>query len=93
MDTKSFGRGPPSLVDDQFTEDSGVADFNEQVWRVLRERGHLEQIAPMTAGLTIQTTTDLRSLPIAPWAGLGVIAAWAIASLMLGALLLRRRDA
>jgi hypothetical protein len=28
------------VVDDQFTEDSGVADFNEQVWRVLRERGH-----------------------------------------------------
>jgi hypothetical protein len=28
------------MVDDQFTEDSGVADFNEQVWRVLRERGH-----------------------------------------------------
>ena len=27
------------MVDDQFTEDSGVADFNEQVWRVLRERG------------------------------------------------------
>lgn len=44
-------------MDDQFTEDSGVADFNEQVWRVLRERGHLEQIASMTAGLTIQTTT------------------------------------
>jgi hypothetical protein len=28
------------VVDDQFTEDSGVADFNEQLWRVLRERGH-----------------------------------------------------
>ena len=27
-------------MDGQFTEDSGVADFNEQVWRVLRERGH-----------------------------------------------------
>ena len=46
----------------------------------------------MTAGLDIPATTDLRSLPIAPWAGLGVIAAWAIASLMLGALLLRLCD-
>ena len=38
-------------------------------------RRHLEQIAPMTAGLAIQATTNLRSLPIAPWAGLGVLAA------------------
>jgi hypothetical protein len=29
------------MVDCQFTGDSGVADFNEQVWGVLRERGHL----------------------------------------------------
>jgi hypothetical protein len=27
------------VVDCQFTEDSEVVDFNEQVWRVLRERG------------------------------------------------------
>jgi len=40
MTPKSFGRGPPSVVDSQFTEDSEVMDFNEQVWRVLRERGH-----------------------------------------------------
>jgi ABC-2 type transport system permease protein len=30
---------------------------------------HLQQIAPMTAGLAIQATTGLRSLPISPWAG------------------------
>ena len=29
---------------------------------------HLEQIAPMTAGLAIQATTDLHGLPISPWA-------------------------
>lgn len=51
------------------------------------------QTAPMTAGLAIQATTNLRSLPIAPWAGLGVLAAWAAASLLIGALLLRFRDA
>jgi ABC-2 type transport system permease protein len=54
---------------------------------------HLKQIAPMTAGLTIQATTGLRSLPISPWSGLGVLAAWAAAALLVGGLLLRLRDA
>ncbi|MGH7734927.1 MAG: ABC transporter permease, partial [Gemmatimonadales bacterium] len=54
---------------------------------------HLQQIAPMTAGLAIQATTGLRSLPISPWAGLGVLAAWAAAALLAGGLLLRMRDA
>jgi ABC-2 type transport system permease protein len=56
-------------------------------------RRHLEQLAPMTAGLSIQATTHLRALPIAPWAGLGVLAAWAAAALLLAAFLLRHRDA
>ena len=56
-------------------------------------RRHLEQIAPMTAGLAIQATIDLRSQPIAPWAGLGVVAAWAAAALLVAVLLLRMRDA
>jgi ABC-2 type transport system permease protein len=56
-------------------------------------RRHLQQIAPMTAGLSIQATTNLRSLPIAPWRGLGVLAAWAVAALLIGGLLLRLRDA
>jgi ABC-2 type transport system permease protein len=54
---------------------------------------HLQQIAPMTAGLTVQATVNLRSLPIGPWAGLGVTAAWAAGALLLGGLLLRLRDA
>jgi ABC-2 type transport system permease protein len=54
---------------------------------------HLEQIGPMTAGLAIQATTHLSHLPIAPWAGLGVLAAWAAAALLGGGLLLRLRDA
>jgi ABC-2 type transport system permease protein len=54
---------------------------------------HLEQIAPMTAGLEIQATTGLRSLPLSPWAGLGVLAAWAAGALLAGGLLLRFRDA
>jgi ABC-2 type transport system permease protein len=54
---------------------------------------HLEQIGPMTAGLYIQATTDLRSLPLSPWQGLGVLAAWAAGALLAGGLLLRLRDA
>jgi ABC-2 type transport system permease protein len=54
---------------------------------------HLQQIAPMTAGLAIQDTTGLRGLPISPWAGLGVLTAWAVAALMTGGLVLRLRDA
>jgi ABC-2 type transport system permease protein len=54
---------------------------------------HLEQIAPMTAGLAIQATTGLRNLPLSPWTGLGVLAAWATAALLTGGLLLRLRDA
>jgi ABC-2 type transport system permease protein len=56
-------------------------------------RRHIQQIAPMTAGLAIQATTNLRSLPINPWAGVSVLAAWAGASLFIGGLLLRLRDA
>jgi len=53
----------------------------------------LEQLAPMTAGLAIQTTTDLADLPIGPWAGLGVTALWAAAALGVGGLVLHVRDA
>jgi ABC-2 type transport system permease protein len=56
-------------------------------------RRHLQQIAPMTAGLAIQDTINLHHLPIAPWAGLGVLAAWAAGSLIVGGLLLTLRDA
>jgi ABC-2 type transport system permease protein len=54
---------------------------------------HLEQIAPMSAGLAIQNTIDLHHLPIAPWAGLGVLAAWSAGALLVGGLVLRLRDA
>ncbi len=54
---------------------------------------HLEQAGPMTAGLAIQATTGLSSLPIQPWAGLGVLAAWAAGCLLAGGLVLRLRDA
>jgi ABC-2 type transport system permease protein len=58
-------------------------DWQRLLWR----------ISPMNAGLAIQATTDLTDLPLNPWAGLGVLAAWAAAALLTGGLLLRLRDA
>ena len=54
---------------------------------------HLDQISPMTAGEYIQATTNLRSLPLTPWQGLGVAALWALGALLLGGCVLRLRDA
>ena len=54
---------------------------------------HLEQIGPITAGLYIQDTVDVPSLPLTPWQGLGVLALWAAGALTVGALVLRLRDA
>jgi ABC-2 type transport system permease protein len=54
---------------------------------------HLEQIGPMTAGLYIQATVNVRSLPLTPWQGLGVLALWAAGALIIGALIFRFRDA
>jgi ABC-2 type transport system permease protein len=54
---------------------------------------HLQQIAPMTAGLAIQATSSAPGLPVSPWAGLGIAAGWAAAALAGGGLLLRLRDA
>ncbi len=62
--------------------------IGDQTWQ-----RHLNQISPMTAGLYIQATTNLRSLPLTPWQGLGVLAAWAAGALMVGGVLLARRDA
>jgi ABC-2 type transport system permease protein len=51
-------------------------------------RGSIQQ----PTGNTPQATTGLRDLPIGPWAGLGVLAAWAAAALLAGGLLLHLRD-
>ncbi len=53
---------------------------------------HLEQIGPMTAGMSIQSTTGLGSLPISPWAGIGVLAAWSTGALLIGGCVLRFRN-
>lgn len=46
----------------------------------------IEQYAPMPAGLAVQATTNLDSLPIRPWHGLGVLAAYAATALLVGVL-------
>lgn len=56
-------------------------------------REQVMRYAPMTAGLAIQATRRLGELPIGPWAGLGVLAGYAGAAVLLGTVLFRLRDA
>jgi ABC-2 type transport system permease protein len=56
-------------------------------------REWIGKLAPMNAGLAIQSTRNLSELPIGPWAGLGVFAAYAIAAALAGAVLFQLRDA
>jgi ABC-2 type transport system permease protein len=56
-------------------------------------RRHIQQIAPMTAGLAIEATRNIRSLPVSPWTGLGIVAAWAVGMLLIGLAVLKARDA
>lgn len=64
-----------------------TAFIGNQTWHQ-----RIERYTPM-AGLSIQSTTGLRSLPIGPWGGLGVLALWALGALLAGGLILRIRDA
>lgn len=54
---------------------------------------HLQQVGPMSAGLLVEATQGLSGLPLTPWQGLGVLAAWAVGSIVLAALIFHRRDA
>jgi len=53
----------------------------------------LERFTPTSAGMAVQATIGLDRLPIGPWAGLGVLAAYAAGALLLGAVLFAVRDA
>lgn len=64
-----------------------TAFIGNQTWH-----DRIERYTPM-AGLNVQATTGLRSLPIGPWGGLGVLALWAAVALLAGGVFLRRRDA
>jgi ABC-2 type transport system permease protein len=52
-----------------------------------------DAIGPMPAGLTIQATKNLTTMPIQPWPGLGILAAWAAGAMLIGWWVLQRRDA
>jgi ABC-2 type transport system permease protein len=54
---------------------------------------HLHQIGPLPAGLDAQATIGVKGLPLTPWQGLGVVALWTAGALLLGALVLKFRDA
>jgi ABC-2 type transport system permease protein len=65
-----------------------AATVTEPTWH-----NRLERYLPMNAGLAIQATRNLPTLPIGPWEGLGVLAAWAATALLAGGLVLHLRDA
>lgn len=62
-----------------------VSDERWQRW--------LLKLGPMSAGLAVQATTGLSELPISPWKGLLVLAAWSASAVTLGYLVFRFRDA
>ena len=45
----------------------------------------IDRFAPLNAGLAVQTTLAMDRMPIGPWAGLGVLAAWAGVAMLAGA--------
>ncbi|RKS73460.1 ABC-2 type transport system permease protein [Actinomadura pelletieri DSM 43383] len=56
-------------------------------------RERLEKVAPMSAGLAVQSTRGLERLPIGPWPGLGLLAGYAAAAMLVGGVLFAVRDA
>ncbi|MDQ0774278.1 ABC-type transport system involved in multi-copper enzyme maturation permease subunit [Streptomyces aurantiacus] len=56
-------------------------------------KDRLERWAPMPAGLAVQSTRDLSRLPIGPWPGLAVLAAYALGVLAVATAAFRARDA
>jgi len=58
-----------------------------------RWRERVERYAPMPAGLSVQATRHLDRLPVGPWHGIGVLATYSAAALLLGTVALKLRDA
>jgi ABC-2 type transport system permease protein len=58
-----------------------------------RWREWFTEWSPMSAGLTVQATRGLDAMPVGPWQGLAVLAAYAGTTLVVGGLLLELRDA
>lgn len=62
--------------------------INHPVWH-----HRLEKFGPMAAGLAIQTTKGLPTLPVQPWTGLGIFACYSLALVLVGAAVFQLRDA
>jgi ABC-2 type transport system permease protein len=65
----------------------GAALHNETI------AGLIERYAPMPAGLAIQSTIAVETLPIGPWAGQAVLAGWAGCAVLAGWATFALRDA
>lgn len=61
---------------------------SEQRWREW-----LAEWAPMSAGMAVQATRGLDTMPVGPWQGLAVLAAYAATAVVLGGVLFQVRDA
>jgi ABC-2 type transport system permease protein len=58
-----------------------------------RWREWFTEWSPMSAGLAVQATRGLDAMPVGPWPGLAVLAAYAGTALIVGGILLGVRDA
>lgn len=56
-------------------------------------QARIQHYAPMDAGLAVQSTRDLATLPVRPWSGLGILACYSFAVVAAGGGVLRVRDA
>jgi ABC-2 type transport system permease protein len=59
----------------------------------LRWQDRLHKWGPMDAGLAIQNTLSPAPGPVSPWHGLGILALWSLAAMVVGAVAIRFRDA
>jgi ABC-2 type transport system permease protein len=66
-----------------------LAQVSDEAWL----RRFAERYVPYPAGLSVQATEGLDTLAVGAGAGLGVVAAWTGAALLLGAVLFTVRDA
>jgi ABC-2 type transport system permease protein len=65
-----------------------AAVVTNPVWQM-----RLQRYSPMSAGLSVQSTQDLDTQRIGPWAGLALLSAYAAAALIAGLLAFTARDA
>lgn len=86
--TRTGGRGGPRGTRRRYLFPVVALAASDPTWH-----RRLQQIGPSTAGLGIEATVDLHDLVLSPWAGLGVLALWALGWLVVGGLVLTRHDA